>query len=79
MRVRLSGGPNRQRFLGFDNKDEVKRFIRDSVTKRISFVKSGEADYIIVPNDVSSASKTASSGGGQVLGLSEFIRRFSEC
>ncbi len=78
LRVRLSGGSNRQKFDSFANKEEVKDFIKANVRAKITFVTSGEADYIVVPNHVWSASMTASSGGGIVLSLDEFMRKMSE-
>lgn len=74
IKIRLSGGPNGQRFEGFANKNEVERYIRKSFNNNdFEFVKGAKhAQYIIVPNDVACASKSASLTQGHQLTLDEF-------
>ncbi len=75
IKIRLSGGPNGQKFKGFSNKKEVEQYITKSFENQFfEFVQGAKhAKYIIVPNEVPFASKSASLTGGQQLTLNEFV------
>ncbi len=78
LKVRLSGGPDREHFEGFRNKVAVQKFIDQSFDIKFQFVQgSTKADYIIVPNTVNLASKSAATSGGKQLNLDEFIDAFT--
>jgi hypothetical protein len=74
MRVYLSGGPDRTKNWGLANtKAEAKKLIRQTATG-IQFVTSGQSDYIVIPDSISTASMTAMKTGGEVKKLSAFMR-----
>ena len=51
MRVYLSGGPNRtQQWGSLHTKKEMQAKIRE-INPRVEFVKSGQSDFIVVPDD----------------------------
>jgi hypothetical protein len=77
LKVKLSGGPNRQRFAGGMTKKQV---MSQLLLKKpdIDFVTSGHtANRIVIPDEAPNASKTALSHAkedAQVLTLTEFIK-----
>lgn len=82
LRLRLSGGPHRQKFEDFANKEEAKKYICAQVGNRVTleFVEGQtKADYIVVPNHVWAASKTASASGGRAYRLNDFINYCRRC
>lgn len=76
--VRLSGGPHRQRFKG--GKKGAEKVIRAAVQcRKVIFVDgTKQADVIVVPDEVDTASKTASKSGGRAMTLSCFLDTY-EC
>lgn len=83
IKVRLSGGPNGRKFEGFQNKSLVERYIIKSFEHdpfiNFEFVQGAKhAQYIVVPNEVAFASKSASLTGGEQLSLNEFIAKMKK-
>ncbi len=75
IKIRLSGGPDGKKFSGFSNKKEVERYIRKMFEFHpFEFVQGAKhADYIVFPNEVNFASKSASLTNGKQLTLDAFI------
>ncbi len=66
MRVYLSGGSDRQRWGKAGTKaDVMEEFAR--ICDGLEFVRSGQADYIVIPDDVDDASATALKTGGKLF------------
>jgi glucan-binding YG repeat protein len=78
--IKLSGGPNRQKFGG-RTKKQIEELVQSNLDPKVDmkFVSSGKVDYIVMPNDVETPSKTALGRAyedTEVLHLSEFLRKF---
>jgi len=75
MRVYLSGGPDRSRHWGIaSRKADVKKLLH-ILDSSLQFVHGGQADYIVIPDDLSTPSDTAEKTGGKVMKLSAFVRK----
>lgn len=58
--VRLSGSGAKLHFAGFHNKGEVEDYLRDKFKRfHFTFVKTKEAQFIVIPNEASNASDSA--------------------
>jgi hypothetical protein len=74
IRVYLSGGPGRSRSWGIGGKkSEIEDMLLD-MNSHIEFVRSGQSDWIVIPDGVDTASETALKTGGMVVHLSEFVK-----
>ncbi len=74
MRVYLSGGADRSRWGNAGTKANVMHEFQ-ALSDEITFVRSGSADYIVIPDGQSEASATALKTGGKVMTYSIFKRK----
>ena len=72
IRVYLSGGPEGQRWGNGLTKAEIAKTLR-ALNRNIEIITSGKADYIVIPNAVSSASANALKTGGTVKNYTAFV------
>ena len=72
--VRLSGGPDAQHFTGFKSKEALQHFLTKTYPRhQMHFVKTKQADFIVIPNEAEHASKTAlSESQAKVYTLAKF-------
>ena len=74
MRVYLSGGSDRQRWGKHGTKADVMAEFK-ALCGELEFVRSGTADYIVIPDEVDAPSATALKTGGKVMHYAAFKRK----
>jgi len=75
MKVYLSGGSDRHRWGAAGTKADVMKEFTALCGDDIEFVRSGTADYIVIPDDVKEPSATALKTGGKVMDYTSFKRK----